>query len=63
MSAPISIDAALQQASDDLHTTQQKAQAFLDAALVMVNDLDQFVKTLHASWPLIQKMLGIPEGK
>ena len=69
MTAQIQIDAALQQASDDLHTTQLVAQATLakaaaacDAALQMIEDADAFVKTLHASWPLIQKMLGIPES-
>jgi hypothetical protein len=47
MTAQISgIDAASQQASDDLHTTQQKAQAVLDAALVMVTAATAF-KIIH----------------
>jgi hypothetical protein len=55
-------DAALQQASDDLHETQLIAQAALakaaaacDAAQQMFEDADAFIKTLHASWPLTEK--------
>jgi hypothetical protein len=52
MTTPISIDAALQQASDDLHTTQQKAQAVLDAALVMITAATDFINKLDPKWPL-----------
>ena len=55
MTTPISIDAALQQASDDLHTTQQKAQDVLDAALVMVTAATTFINKLDPKWPLTTK--------
>jgi hypothetical protein len=52
MSAPVDLNTSLQQASDDLHATQMKAQAALDAALIMVNTVTAFIAKLNPKWPL-----------
>jgi hypothetical protein len=52
MSAPVDLNAQVQQVFDDLHTTIVKYSTVADTLLALINDMDALVKDVHLHWPL-----------